>query len=161
MSKSKRLLAIRKIIREKTIKNQEELLNILLKKGFALTQATLSRDLKTLRVARIPDEINGYIYAIPGDRKVGEMVDQDDILVNSFKSISYSENIAVIKTFPGYATGFASEIDRKDIFEILGTVAGDDTIMLVMREGAKRRDLEDAIIMKIPGLKEKIRPNNE
>ncbi|HBS87461.1 MAG: hypothetical protein A2W91_00655 [Bacteroidetes bacterium GWF2_38_335] len=161
MPKTKRLLAIQKLIREKKIRNQEELLNFLLKKGFALTQATLSRDLKTLKVARIADAEVGYRYILPEDIRSENLETQHDILANSFRSISFSGNIAVIKTFPGFATGLASEIDRKELSGMIGSVAGDDTIIIVLREKVKKKDFLNSLSANMPGIKDKIREKNK
>ena len=108
------------------------------REGFELTQATLSRDLKQLKVAKAASMNGKYVYVLPNnimykrstDQSAGEMLRS-----NGFISLQFSGNIAVIRTRPGYASSMAYDIDNNEFSEILGTIAGDDTIMLVLREG--------------------------
>lgn len=153
-SKSSRLDTIKMIISSKEIGSQEELLRELVSEGFRLTQATLSRDLKQLKVAKAASMSGAYVYVLPNDtmykRKtethtVGELLAQ-----NGFRSIEFSDNIAVIKTRPGYASSLAYDIDSRDLYEVLGTIAGDDTIMLVIREGCTRTEVRNALAPIIP-----------
>lgn len=144
-NKQNRLNAIRVIIANERVGSQEELLKILYAKGFELTQATLSRDLKQLKVAKIAASDGSYIYVLPTsplykrvskDQSVGERPAQ-----NGFVSIEFSANIAVIKTRPGYASGIAYDVDRSELPGVLATVAGDDTILLVIKEGYGHGDV--------------------
>lgn len=134
--KSNRLDAIKMIISSKEVGSQEELLQELNREGFELTQATLSRDLKQLKVAKAASMNGKYVYVLPNnimykrstDQSAGEMLRN-----NGFISLQFSGNIAVIRTRPGYASSMAYDIDNNEFSEILGTIAGDDTIMLVLR----------------------------
>ena len=136
--KANRLDAIKMIISSKEVGSQEELLQELNREGFELTQATLSRDLKQLKVAKAASMNGKYVYVLPNnimykrstDQSAGEMLRN-----NGFISLQFSGNIAVIRTRPGYASSMAYDIDNNEFSEILGTIAGDDTIMLVLREG--------------------------
>ena len=152
-----RQLEIRKIILKGEVHSQEELLKQLKLKGFNLTQATLSRDLKILQVAKVPHPVNGYIYTIPGGER--ELPTTEQIRVNyladGFRDLRFSGNLAVLRTLPGYASSFAAVIDRADTWEILGTVAGDDTILIIQREGISKADLINALINIMPNLKDK------
>ncbi|KAA6347652.1 Arginine repressor [termite gut metagenome] len=139
--KQSRLDTIKMMISGKEIGNQEELLQELYKEGFDLTQATLSRDLKQLKVAKAANTNGKYVYVLPNDVMYKRPTDRkpDETIVNrGFVSLQFSGNIAVIRTRPGYAGGMAYDIDNSESEDILGTVAGDDTIMLVLREGAKQ-----------------------
>jgi len=154
--KTQRLIAIKKIIKQHKIFSQEELLEKLKKKGFDYTQATLSRDLKTLRIIKHPDENGNYIYTlreIMASEKKPKV--NSEIALNGFISIGFSNNLAVIKTFSGHAAVISSTIDAANIYEIIGTVAGDDTIIIVPREGAKKADLINALKVNFPELKGK------
>ena len=154
-NKTRRILAIRKILEKQSISNQEELLDMLKKKGFHLTQATLSRDLKFLRAGRIPDPEKGYVYFIPGGRIEQEnTIAKESIPVNGFLSIDFAWHLGVLKTLPGYANSIASAIDSIGSFNILGTVAGDDTILLIPREGVSRNDVLNELARLIPELAE-------
>lgn len=152
-----RQLEIRKIILKGNVHSQEELLKQLKQKGFNLTQATLSRDLKILQVAKVPHPASGYIYTIPGEGKEAQTTEQIRVnyLADGFRDLRFSGNLAVLRTLPGYASSFAAVIDRADSWEILGTVAGDDTILIIQREGISKTDLINALITIMPNLKDK------
>ncbi len=145
------MLAIRKMIDGESISNQEELLKKLGKAGFELTQATLSRDLKFLRAGKRPDREKGYVYTLPGNtgNEQGSKV-EENFPLNGFVSIDFAWNMALIKTMPGYANSIAVAIDGLHAFEILGTIAGDDTILLIPREGVLREDLKNVLTALIP-----------
>ncbi len=145
------MLAIRKIIEGEAISNQEELLKKLVNAGFELTQATLSRDLKFLQAGKRPDREKGYVYTLPGNNTgmPDSRVDASFPL-NGFVSIDFAWNMALIRTLPGYANSIAVAIDGLQAFEILGTVAGDDTILLIPREGISREDVINVLAVIIP-----------
>ena len=153
-----RQLAIRKIIQNGKVHSQEELLLQLKKNGFDLTQATLSRDLKVLQVAKVPHPTKGYVYVIQGAEKLEKTGERNRVnfLADGFKDVQFSGNLAVVKTLPGYANSIAAVIDRAEPWEIIGTVAGDDTILIVQREGITKRDLINAIIKVMPNLRNKL-----
>ena len=138
--KADRLDAIKMIISSKEISSQEELIQALGQEGFVLTQATLSRDLKQLKVAKTPLPNGTYKYVLP---PVNQPPFPEAGTVNHFASgavlsIDFSGQLAVIKTKPGYASAIAWDIDNEPNHNVLGTLAGDDTILLVMREGVPR-----------------------
>ena len=157
-NKIKRQLAIRKIIQKGNVHSQDELLNELKQKGFDLTQATLSRDLKVLQVAKVPHQVKGYVYTIPENGQLANTPDINRVnyLADGFRDLQFSGNLAVLKTLPGYASAIAAVIDQANTWEILGTVAGDDTILIVKREGISKIDLADALISVLPRLKNRI-----
>ncbi len=155
--KSNRLDAIKMIISSKEIGSQEELLIELRNGGFELTQATLSRDLKQLKVAKAASMNGNYVYVLPNDTMYKRATDthtlQDMMKLAGFKSMEFSGNMAVIKTRPGYASSLAYDIDNREFADVLGTVAGDDTIVLVLREGCSRRGIKQALSGIIPEIK--------
>ena len=154
-TKYQRLLAIRNIIENQRISSQEELLGRLLKEGFRLTQATLSRDLKFLRAGKMPDSEKGYIYFLPYDNTEQERISlKENFPFSGFLSIDFAWHLGVIKTHPGYANSIASAIDNMGSYHIIGTVAGDDTILLIPREGASRNDVLNELAKLIPELTE-------
>ena len=154
--KAQRLSAIKNLISTQKVSSQEELLHLMEKQGFTTTQATLSRDLKFLKVGKIPHVEKGYVYELPSGVTKLTKDGPDDFPTGSVESINYSGNLVVIKTRPGFANGVASVIDSHDPYEILGTIAGDDTIMLVIREGVSRGHIFETLSMFIPGLKSKV-----
>lgn len=144
-NKTKRLLAIRKLIETELISSQEELLFRLKEIGVEATQSTLSRDLKFMKVAKIPHKEKGYVYIIPENFNEQREDKVSSIITDTILSIDFSGNLAVIKTLPGYAAAVTVLIDSENYFEVLGTIAGDDTIFIVMREGVSRSELIDAL----------------
>jgi transcriptional regulator of arginine metabolism len=153
-----RQVAIRKIVSEKLVTSQEELLMLLKLEGFDLTQATLSRDMKALKVVKTPHAQGGYVYVLPQDQKVTTVEETSGtrFLSEGFLSFDTSGNIAVVKTKPAFASSIASLIDSAAQFEILGTIAGDDTIFMVLREGVDKRDLIPVLEGIMPNLKGKL-----
>jgi len=150
-TRTQRLLAIRKFIEGEAISNQEELLKKLDQAGFDLTQATLSRDLKFLQAGKRPDKEMGYVYTLPGNAvEVNSKGIEGTFPLNGFVSIDFAWNMALVKTRPGYAASIASAIDSLEAFEILGTIAGDDTILLIPREGIPREDVINVLAVLLP-----------
>ena len=135
MSRSKRLRAIKEIINIKKISSQEELLNELIKRGYNATQSTVSRDLNYLRIVKIRNYMQEEYYAVETGKFEGKIIDPEKFkskLKESVVSVKRADNILVIKTFPGEAQGTAAVIDGMNFVEILGTVAGDDTIICII-----------------------------
>ncbi len=136
--------------------SQEEVLQALEKEGYKLTQATLSRDLKQLKVAKAASMNGKYVYVLPNEtmyKRISKPRSAIEMLQTSgFLSINFSGNMGVIKTRPGYASSIAYNIDNSDIPEILGTIAGDDTIFIVVREGSSRQEVIDGLNMIIPNI---------
>lgn len=155
-SKNTRLDAIKMIISVKEIGSQDELLRELTKEGFSLTQATLSRDLKQLKVAKAASMNGNYVYVLPNNTMYKRMTNPpgatEMMRHNGFIAIEFSGNIAVIKTRPGYASSLAYDIDNHNFTEVIGTIAGDDTIMLVIREGYSRQDVMNTLRQIIPNI---------
>ena len=147
--------AIKRQIRNNHVSNQEDLLAQLHKEGFDVTQATLSRDLKSLRVGKIYDGVSGYYYAIPSEEQVKESMKQyTQDLLRGWLSIQFSRNLGVVKTLAGHADSVAIALDNMDIKELLGTVAGDDTIILVLEESADSDQLFADLVKKVPEIGE-------
>ena len=155
--KSQRLIAIKNIILTGKIGSQDELRSLLEKEGYVTTQATLSRDMKFLKIAKIPDPVLGYVYTL-GDSIARKTEDKaiDDFPMGGVESVEFSGNLAVIKTKPGFANSIASVIDSHDLYETLGTIAGDDTILIISREGVSRSDLINALALFITGIEKKV-----
>jgi len=157
-TKQQRLEAICQIIQSEAIRNQEELLKHLEMQGFQFTQATLSRDIKHLKIAKAHDGADNYVYTLPDQIRVPGAGNQGRVLdtkpATGYRNIEFSGNLAVLKTRPGYAMGIASDIDAKAPREILGTIAGDDTILLIPREGISREGVIKALSQFIPEIEE-------
>lgn len=147
--KNNRLEVLRMIISSGQLGSQEELLNALQEEGFRLTQATLSRDLKQLKVAKASTLRGDYVYVLPNDTmykrvstpgNVRSMMGESGLL-----SIKFSGNMGVIKTRPGYASAIAWNIDSGELPQILGSIAGDDTIFVVLKEGCSHEEVAEAL----------------
>jgi len=155
--KENRLEALRLIISSQQLGSQEELLNALQKEGFKLTQATLSRDLKQLKVAKAATMNGSYVYVLPNEtmykRVSTPALTREMMQMSGFINIRFSGNIGVIKTRTGYASAIAWNIDAQQLPEILGTVAGADTIIFVMKEGITRDEAIDALSTVIQDIK--------
>lgn len=136
--KNNRLEALKLLISSQEIGCQEDLLKALSVEGFHITQATLSRDLKQLKVAKAAS-INGkYTYVLPNETMYKRIptprTAREMMKVSGFLSVSYSGNLGVMKTRPGYASSIAYNIDNDGIEEILGTISGNDTIFIAFKE---------------------------
>lgn len=149
--KNQRLQAIQQMIRQEVIRSQDALQKRLKEEGFHVTQATLSRDLRHLRIARVAAPETGYMYALPAldDNDEAEHSARD-FAVRGFRSIAFAHNMAVLKTLPGYANSIAYAIDHLKSPAIIGTVAGDDTILLIPAEHVREKDLRAILAQIIP-----------
>ena len=155
--KNNRLESLRLIISSQQMGSQDELLAALQKEGFKLTQATLSRDLKQLKVAKAASMSGNYVYVLPNETMYKRVSTPNSIRemmkVPGFVSINFSGNMGIIKTRPGYASSIAWNIDNSDIPEILGTIAGDDTIFIVIKEGIRHQEVIEALSDVVPNMR--------
>ena len=151
--KTRRLEALKVLISSTELSSQEEVLQALRKEGFTLTQATLSRDLKQLKVAKAAS-MNGK-YVLPNEtmyKRIHKPISPLEMLQTpGFISINFSGNIGIIKTRPGYASSIAYNIDASNLPEILGTIAGDDTIVIVIKEGVSHEEVTESLGQLMPG----------
>ena len=147
-----RLEAIRKLIQREKIKSQDTLLQYMHKEGFMVTQATLSRDLKKLRVGKISDEQGSYTYTLLEDEEYqGSERTYIQDFMRGFISIAWSGNIVVVKTHSGHSDPVAVALDSLGLDGILGTIAGNDnTVAIFLKEGVSGQDFMRIIKEKIP-----------
>ncbi len=155
--KNSRQEALRLIISSRQVGSQEELMNALRQEGFTLTQATLSRDMKQLKVAKASTMGGQYIYVLPNEtmyKRVSTKSSLREMMrVPGFLSINFSGNMGVIKTRPGHASAIAWSIDRSELPQILGTIAGDDTIFIVVKEGCSQEEVISVLSEVVPNMK--------
>ena len=156
MNKKNRLELIKEIIKQNKIASQFELQNYLEKNEVEVTQATLSRDLNTLKVVKIVDEEMGHIYALPGVIENDNEPKVNYFPIENFKHIKFSQNLAVIKSTPSFASSMALIIDQLNLDEMIGSIAGDDTVMIIMSEGITPDDFTKTLRRRIPALQAKI-----
>ncbi len=145
-------MEIRRLIGSQNISSQEALMKLLVRMGYELTQATLSRDLKYLKVAKMPDDKNGYVYILPDKEQVVEESEIATPGLNGLISIDFAQGLAILKTLPGHASSIAYTMDNMGAYEIAATIAGDDTILLVPRDGVTRTDVVNLLKLKMPGM---------
>ncbi len=154
--KKDRIEALKMLISSKEFCSQEDVLNELVREGYEVTQATLSRDMKLLKIAKASSMNGKYVYVLPNEtmykRVTTPKTARQMLQAPGLVSIQYSQNIAVIKTRPGYASAIAYNIDNSHISEILGTIAGDDTIITVLVDNADHARLENKLLQVIPNL---------
>jgi transcriptional regulator of arginine metabolism len=148
-----RLNAVKKIIETNTIRSQDALLELIQKEGFSLTQATLSRDLRSLQVSKRYDSNNGYIYSLPDEaqRKEHERTHIEDFM-RGYVSIEWSGVMVVIKTYSGHAGSVALAVDDLALDDVMGTIAGDNTVFVCLREGKTGEDFMAIMKKNIPEL---------
>ena len=132
--KNDRQAMILEIIGQENIETQEQLLTRLQARGFRCTQATISRDIKQLHLIKEPVGQGVYKYAVSGNRTTLNVAAKlRTIFRECIVSIDYAQNIVVVKTMPGLANGACSALDNMDMNDIVGSLARDDTALLVMR----------------------------
>lgn len=155
-TKNSRLETLKMLISSKELCSQDEVLKELQKEGYSVTQATLSRDMKQLKVAKAASMNGKYVYVLPNEtmyRRIPTPRTAAEMLrIPGYLSINFSNNIGVIRTRPGYASSIAYNIDNSDIPEIMGTIAGDDTIFIALREGVTRAEVIRRLNEIVPGM---------
>ncbi|MGM0502735.1 MAG: arginine repressor [Bacillota bacterium] len=145
--KSKRQLKIMELIKEHNIGTQQELAVKLRQEGIEVTQATVSRDVKQLGLIKVPNGEGSYKYSLPPrhKEKVNATSRMKRMFQDSVVEYNFSENLIVVNTLPGTAQGVAALLDNSDWNNVIGTIAGDDTILLVVKPKEKVKEVMDKI----------------
>lgn len=154
-SRNERMEVLRLILTNTEVGSQEALLKELRAEGYEVTQATLSRDLQKLKAAKVASA-NGYRYMLPENPLYRRRISAEipGFLRNTgFVGIEFSGNICLLRTRPGYAAGIATDIDEHNFESIVGTIAGDDTILVLVREGFERKAVTDDLSSVLPAIK--------
>ena len=144
------------LIKKHCIGSQEELAAMLVERGFTVTQATLSRDLKMLKTTKVATDRGSYMYMLPdGNSLKDRLLATGQLQMNNncrsgFVSLNFSKNIAVIKTRNGYASGLAYDIDMSRVPEIIGTIPGSDTVLAVLREDVSHERAREVLSNFLP-----------
>lgn len=142
-TKKDRQETILRLIKEGRIPHQEALRELLAKQGFKVTQATLSRDIRDLRLLKIPGSDGTSHYSLPDEWD--HVPPLDSILPALFVSAEAVGNLVVVRTLNGSAQAVASGIDWEEYEGLAGTIAGDDTVLLILRDPRFAETLKDAI----------------
>lgn len=155
-TKRERLEALKMLLSSQELGNQRDVIEELKKEGFELTQATLSRDFRQLKVAKATGNDGKYVYVLPNEtmyRRVRNGVSPTEMLQSpGYLSIHFTRSLAVIKTRPGYASSIAYNIDQLDSPLFLGTIAGDDTIFVALSNDARKGDVITQLREAIPDI---------
>ena len=139
-NKRERQGAIRELISARSVRSQEELRRLMLQRGWDVTQSTLSRDLREMRVARVPDA-DGAHYTLTGTVEESGLPSLESLLPPLFDRVDGVGELVVLRTVPGGAQSIAVALDGEDWPDVLGTIAGDDTILIVCRSSGARERL--------------------
>lgn len=131
--KGQRHVKIREIITNHEIETQDELVESLRNAGFNVTQATVSRDIKELHLMKVPLDDGRYKYSIPADQRFNPLQRLRRALSDHFVSIDNTDNLVVLKCLPGTANTISALLDNLEWNEIMGTISGDDTILIICR----------------------------
>lgn len=144
------------LISSKEYCSQDDILKALKKEGFSVTQATLSRDMKQLKIAKAASMNGKYVFVLPNEtmyRRVPNPPSAHEMLQTpGFVSINFSGNLAIVRTRPGYASSIAYNIDNSNTMGVLGTIAGDDTIFLAIDTTIEPRTIIRELEHVIPGI---------
>jgi transcriptional regulator of arginine metabolism len=133
MNKGQRHIKIREIITSNDIETQDEIVDILKSEGYNITQATVSRDIKELHLVKVPMIDGRYKYSLPADQRFNPLQKLKRSLIDAFVKIDSAGHMLVMKTLPGNANAIGALIDHLDWEEILGTICGDDTILIICK----------------------------
>ncbi|RHW41126.1 transcriptional regulator ArgR [Neobacillus notoginsengisoli] len=133
MNKGQRHIKIREIIANNEIETQDELVDELKRQGYNVTQATVSRDIKELHLLKVPLLDGRYKYSLPSDQRFNPMQKLKRSLIDAFVRVDSAGHLLVMKTLPGNAMAIGALIDNLDWEEILGTICGDDTLLIICR----------------------------
>lgn len=151
--KQERHKLIKQIVKENKVSSQEELSSLLEQYGLSVAQATLSRDIRELKITKAHED-GGYCYKIMSSGHSRGAV-ADPAASGSIVSFEVSGSIAVVKTRSGHAAMVASVIDGADLEQVMGTIAGDDAIFMALREGADVEALADSLSSMFKGFEDK------
>lgn len=151
--KNKRQEALAEIVSAYEVDTQAELIDRLRERGFEVTQATISRDIRQLKLVKIATGHGGYKYMLPPKNDSAASIKLNDAIVESITRVSRSGNLVVLRTYPGLANAVAAGIDGIDIPSILGCVAGDDTILVVAVDEKVAEAVESKVKEMVAGKK--------
>ncbi|HAR6103726.1 transcriptional regulator AhrC/ArgR [Staphylococcus pseudintermedius] len=143
--KSVRHIKIREIISNEQIETQDELVKRLNDYDMNVTQATVSRDIKELQLIKVPAPSGQYIYSLPNDRRYHPLEKLGRYLMDSFVKIDSANNLLVLKTLPGNAQSIGAILDQIDWEEVLGTICGDDTCLIICCDNPSADEIKERI----------------
>ncbi|MBH0157594.1 MAG: transcriptional regulator AhrC/ArgR [Bacillota bacterium] len=146
MNKGQRHIKIREMISNHDIETQDDLVELLKKANFNVTQATVSRDIKELHLVKVPMNDGRYKYSLPADQRFNPLQKLKRTLTDSFISIDYADHLIIMKTLPGNANAIGALIDKLDWEDLMGTICGDDTILIICRSKEVSSDVSQRFL---------------
>ncbi|BBH21100.1 arginine repressor [Paenibacillus baekrokdamisoli] len=144
--KSVRQMKIRELINHSVIETQDELVEGLREEGFQVTQATVSRDIKEMQLIKVPAEDGRYKYSMPQEQRVNPIYKLKRTLTDHFVHIDFTDNLVVMKCLPGTANAIGAMIDNMEWTEVMGTICGDDTILIICRTKIQSAEVVDRLL---------------
>ncbi|SEB68896.1 transcriptional regulator ArgR [Paenibacillus sp. GP183] len=144
--KGQRHVKIREIITNHEIETQDELVDSLRRAGYNVTQATVSRDIKELHLMKIALDDGRYKYSMPADQRFNPMQRLKRALSDHFVHIDYTDNLVLLKCLPGTANTISALLDSLEWNEVMGTISGDDTILIICRSKEQSGSFVDQIM---------------
>jgi len=156
ITKNRRLAIILELVNAHAPNSQGKLLKLLHERGFPITQTTLSRDIKQLKISKMPDDRGNYIYMAPtqGALHSNRFIIKEKtppLSRRGFQSFEFSYQFGVIKTRHGFASEIALDINRHASTAIMCAISNEDAILIVPRENVTKQDILDALVKIIPG----------
>src|SRR3954464_7199214 len=146
MNKGQRHIRIRDIISNYEIETQDDLVDHLKNAGYNVTQATVSRDIKELHLVKVPLPNGSYKYSLPADQRFNPEHKLHRALTDAFVSIDGASHFLVMKTLPGNSHAIGSLIDHLEWPELLGTICGDDTCLIICKDEEKREIIKNRLL---------------
>ena len=149
-----RLDIVQELVRTRTIRSQEELIGLLAERGIQTTQATLSRDLRKLHISKQHDAAGQYRYVLPETARSAQVILLSESRAGeSIVSLCFSGQMGVIKTLAGCANMVGALVDEHSHPDLMGTIAGENTLLLILREGVSHATFLSFLEGFIPGIR--------
>lgn len=149
MNKKERHRLLKEIVEERVVEKQEDFVRILNETGIEVTQATISRDIKELHLIKVPAPAGGYRYSLPMDMNYDTSKKLERLLQDAFVSIDCKDDFVLVHTIPGNAFALGAIVDASRFEGVLGTIAGDDTLLIICRSSKDALDLKEHFIQLI------------
>ncbi|MFS7003279.1 arginine repressor [Carnobacterium maltaromaticum] len=146
MKKKERHQLLKELIQEHVIEKQEDFVRVLEEKGIEVTQATILRDIKELHLVKVPAQTGGYRYSLPPDIQFDTAKKLERLIKDAFVSIDYQDYFLVLKTIPGNAYALGKLIESSNFDGVFGTIAGDDTILIICRSATAANQIQDQLL---------------
>lgn len=147
--KSRRHRKIKELITNHEIETQEDLVQSLRNEQFEVTQATVSRDIRELQLIKVPLNNGRYKYSLPAEQKMNSMEKFKRMLEDNYVHIEAADNLVVMKCLPGTANAIGAMIDNMEWEELMGTICGDDTILMICRSASQGEQVVNKILSNI------------